>query len=434
MAEKVADTSDNADSVGGKLNKETDHRVRLCEPCFEEGAEVPAAKFCVECEDYLCETCVQYHRKVKPTKTHELINSGDTVQGSRAREGIDIFICSIHQGEMTHYCIKHDKLCCSKCVSKVHIICGDSICKVEAVAGKVEEEQEFKKMVEKIKTITVGAQENKQRATANIESGTERFEKEIEEIKKTVNEEITEIKAIELACDSVLREVGKWNNLVEIGKQTKAYGKLFIVMKLASEQLEILAETLQVLVENNKWKFNFLSLRSLHECPDERQVPILLKKISLTEIDASENEKASHKVEALSSFSSVEIHSTIDETTGSMFLIGQAPFGLREVTNDGEVKTIFLSNSIAKPGGIVLESDGTLLVSSEHTRGIKRVTVDGNVEDFITDKAPQHDKSQRRTHAHVSDANKFRTDSCPLDDSITRNVIPREREGHKRQT
>ncbi|XP_052817939.1 transcription intermediary factor 1-beta-like [Mya arenaria] len=145
---KVADTSDNADSVGGKVIGETDDRGRLCEPCFEEGAEVPAAKFCVECEDYLCEACVQYHRKSKPSKTHELIDSDDRVQGSRKKQGRDIFICSIHQGEITLYCTKHDKLCCSMCVSGVHMMCGDSICKVGDVAEREEEKKEIKTVEE----------------------------------------------------------------------------------------------------------------------------------------------------------------------------------------------------------------------------------------------------------------------------------------------
>ncbi|XP_052817941.1 E3 ubiquitin-protein ligase TRIM71-like [Mya arenaria] len=280
---KVAETSDNADSVGGKAFGVTVDRVKLCDPCFEEGTEVLAAKFCVECEENLCDICVQHHRKAKPCKNHELVDTGALGQGSKEKErNADVFKCTIHQEEITHYCDKHGKLCCPKCVRGIHTMCGDSVCKVDEAAEKIEESRIFKEFVDKLHHLLVDAQGNEKRATAKIETGMEQFQRQIESARKMADEEVGRIKTIASSMDSITEEL------------------------------------------------------------------------------------------------------TIDEKTGSMFLIGKEPFGLREVTKDGEVKTIALSKPIEEAGGIVLESDGTFLVSSEHNMSIKRVTVEGSVEDFIT--------------------------------------------------
>ncbi|XP_052817946.1 protein wech-like [Mya arenaria] len=370
-AEKVAKTSDNADSVGGKEKEETENRVKLCGPCFEEGNEVPATKFCVDCDDHLCETCVQYHRKVKLIKNHKLIDISAVVQCSKKKERkADVFNCTIHQEELTHYCEKHGKLCCLKCVRGIHTMCGDSVCKVDEAADKIEENRIFKEFVDKLHRLVVKAQENEKRATAKIETGMEQFKRQIESARKMADEEVGRIKTIASSMDSITGELSKWKNLVENAKKAKDYGKLFIAMKLATEQLEFHDESIHALERNSKWSLK-LTIQGRNP-------------YSLQEMDASGITRIKHKEDVLSSIASVDMHSAIDEETGSMFLIGKEPFGLREVTKDGEVNTIALSKPIESPGGIVLESDGTFLVSSVSGKNIKRVTVEGSVEDFIT--------------------------------------------------
>ncbi|XP_052817940.1 uncharacterized protein LOC128243958 [Mya arenaria] len=489
-AEKVAKTSDNADSVGGKVKEETENRVKLCGPCFEEGNEVPATKFCVDCDDHLCETCVQYHRKVKLIKNHELIDISAVVQCSKKKERkADVFNCTNHQEELTHYCEKHGKLCCLKCVRGIHTMCGDSVCKVDEAAEKIEENRIFKEFVDKLHHLVVEAQENEKRATDKIKTGMEQFQRQIESARKVADEEVGRIKTIASSMVSITGELSKWKNLVENAKKAKDYGKLFIAMKLATEQLEFHDESIHALERNNKW-----SLKLTYDISIEIPSPILLKKVmmnetcnirdicalgehiavvdslnggkiilmkvshsatysenttggfpwevtanssgqmyaclkrkstirkylhpltdinkfieiktdtqafcircyrdvvriqgrnsySLQEMDASGITRIKHKEGVLSSIASVDIHSAIDDKTGSMFLIGKEPFGLRVVTKEGEVNTIALSKPIEDPGGIVLESDGTFLVSSESGKSIKRVTVEGSVEDFIT--------------------------------------------------
>ncbi|XP_052817948.1 uncharacterized protein LOC128243967 [Mya arenaria] len=486
---KVAETSDNADSVGGKAFGVTVDRVKLCDPCFEEGTEFLAAKFCVECEENLCETCVQHHRKAKPCKNHELVDTGAEVQGSKEKERkADVFNCTIHQEELTHYCEKHGKLCCFKCVRGIHTMCGDSVCKVDEAAEKIEENRIFKEFVDKLHHLVVEAQDNENRATTNIKTGMEQFQKQMESARKMADKEVGRIKTIASSMDSITGELSKWKNLVENAKKAKDYGKLFIAMKIATEQLEFHDESIRALERNIKW-----TLKSMHFISMEIPSPNLLKKImlngtsnvrdicvigehiavanssissiilvnvsqsatnleikgrgypwevtanssgemyvcffnksfirkylhpltdindfieintdpkrccircyrdvvriqgrnpyALQEMDASGITRIRHKESVLSSIACVDIHSAIDEKTGSMFLIGKEPFGLREITEDGEVNTIVLTKPIQDPGGIVVESDGTFLVSSESGKSIKRVTVEGSVEDFIT--------------------------------------------------
>ncbi|XP_052817947.1 tripartite motif-containing protein 45-like [Mya arenaria] len=295
-AEKEANTSDNADSVGGKVKGETEDRVKLCGPCLEEETEVPATKFCIDCEEHLCDTCVQYHRKVKLTKTHELIDTGAGEQGFRKSDGhLDTFNCTIHQRVITHYCEKHDKLCCSKCIDGAHSICAEFIYNVKGTDTSINEKPEFKEFVEKMHKLTLVFKEIKQRTATNIEKGMENFEKDIETLREAMDKEVARIQTIESSCDSVLGDLKRWKDMVE-----------------------------------NR------------------------------------------------------THSAIDEESGSIFLIGKEPFGLKEITNNGEVEAVSLTTSIGSPGGIVLDTNGTFLVSSESEKSIKRVSLEGSVEDYIT--------------------------------------------------
>ncbi|XP_060571101.1 uncharacterized protein LOC132729348 [Ruditapes philippinarum] len=71
-----------------------------CQPCLENDRNIDSLLYCVECEDYLCEKCVEMHRMVKPTKKHKLVpkdvlnNCGDELMIRREEE------CPIHMNEI----------------------------------------------------------------------------------------------------------------------------------------------------------------------------------------------------------------------------------------------------------------------------------------------------------------------------------------------
>ena len=46
--------------------------IKMCSSCAEDGVQVVAVGFCVDCQDYLCESCVDAHKKTKLTKNHTI--------------------------------------------------------------------------------------------------------------------------------------------------------------------------------------------------------------------------------------------------------------------------------------------------------------------------------------------------------------------------
>jgi hypothetical protein len=105
-----------------------------CQPCLENDRNIDSLLYCVECEDYLCEKCVEMHRLVKPTKKHKLVhkdllnNCGDELVINRKEE------CPIHMNEVIEwFCISDDKICCNICKATEHNKC-ESIVAIASVA------------------------------------------------------------------------------------------------------------------------------------------------------------------------------------------------------------------------------------------------------------------------------------------------------------
>uniref|UniRef100_A0A8C5WMR9 Tripartite motif containing 28 n=1 Tax=Laticauda laticaudata TaxID=8630 RepID=A0A8C5WMR9_LATLA len=87
---------------------------QCCTSC-EDNA--PATSFCVECQEPLCETCVEAHQRVKYTKDHTVRSTGSSK--SQARE--KTIYCSVHKHEpLVLFCDTCDTLTCRDCQLNAH--------------------------------------------------------------------------------------------------------------------------------------------------------------------------------------------------------------------------------------------------------------------------------------------------------------------------
>ncbi|XP_013913312.1 PREDICTED: transcription intermediary factor 1-beta isoform X2 [Thamnophis sirtalis] len=87
---------------------------QCCTSC-EDNA--PATSFCVECQEPLCETCVEAHQRVKYTKDHTVRSTGSSK--SQARE--KTIYCSVHKLEpLVLFCDTCDTLTCRDCQLNAH--------------------------------------------------------------------------------------------------------------------------------------------------------------------------------------------------------------------------------------------------------------------------------------------------------------------------
>ncbi|XP_045165461.2 uncharacterized protein LOC123529268 [Mercenaria mercenaria] len=135
----------------------------VCHPCQEDSVTQQAHGYCINCKEYLCETCYKYHRRPKPFKDHVLIDENiDEYQSEKMldetpppvpeRKNVFDTKCRFHRNEdLKYHCRTHKIIVCSVCALKHHTECNvdyiPEICdserrllvqKIEYVEGKVE--------------------------------------------------------------------------------------------------------------------------------------------------------------------------------------------------------------------------------------------------------------------------------------------------------
>jgi len=96
-----------------------------CQGCSVDGSKqsnaVLAVKFCVECSERLCESCVDSHQKVTVTRKHELVDlSEDGGSMERVMKSKTIY-CHKHTDRPVElYCFECKKVICMLCFVELH--------------------------------------------------------------------------------------------------------------------------------------------------------------------------------------------------------------------------------------------------------------------------------------------------------------------------
>ena len=100
-----------------------------CDPCSRDSKTIECQGYCTECQENLCDACINHHRKLKLTLGHKIVKSGKLVPLMQ-KDATVIPKCAIHSGfEVCSFCENHDKLCCNICESVNHKNC-DSVFKI----------------------------------------------------------------------------------------------------------------------------------------------------------------------------------------------------------------------------------------------------------------------------------------------------------------
>ncbi|XP_054724824.1 E3 ubiquitin-protein ligase TRIM33-like [Uloborus diversus] len=147
-----------------------------CTSC-EEGAEGSA--FCQNCQEWLCDTCVNAHHRVRVTKDH-VVRPKDEMEGETAAlRNQKYLICPIHSPEQLKlYCETCDKLTCRDCQLSDH-----KEHKYQFLAKACEEEKgNITELLTQIK--------EKQGHIENASNNLNRRHEEIEDREKVVTQEI----------------------------------------------------------------------------------------------------------------------------------------------------------------------------------------------------------------------------------------------------
>ena len=149
--------------------------------------EIDAINYCIECNLYLCNKCLNYHS--------ELIENHHTTNLDKNIHDIFTGFCSEpnHKIELTFFCKTHNKLCCSECITKIknkkigqHTDCD--ICLIEDI-----EKDKKEKLEENIKCLE-DLSINLQQSINDMKILLEKIEKEKEDIKINIQKIFTKIR------------------------------------------------------------------------------------------------------------------------------------------------------------------------------------------------------------------------------------------------
>jgi len=96
-----------------------------CQGCSVDGSKRSNAKvaimFCGECFDRLCESCVESHRRIKVTRTHELVDLSEDGGLIETLMKSKTIYCDKHTEEaLKLYCFECKEVICMMCFVKLH--------------------------------------------------------------------------------------------------------------------------------------------------------------------------------------------------------------------------------------------------------------------------------------------------------------------------
>ncbi|XP_060573557.1 E3 ubiquitin-protein ligase rnf213-alpha-like, partial [Ruditapes philippinarum] len=135
-----------ASIVGNDSVHDSDEcREMHCEQCFDFGETADAEGFCNECLEYMCTSCVKYHKRQNPQ--HNLLDRAAMPQEFCFEQ------CPIHQKHIRFYCPKCELFACSDCRKTNHTTC-DNFNHVSTMATRIEESNELKAVLKDIDLIS----------------------------------------------------------------------------------------------------------------------------------------------------------------------------------------------------------------------------------------------------------------------------------------
>ena len=108
-----------------KYQPETE-TILNCNPCIIDGKETGAFGYCLNCNEYLCKTCFEEHRKFKSTRRHAVLTGAELpIDTSGFVKASQLIHCSIHSTEKLEYkCGTHHAFLCSICAMSSHRECN----------------------------------------------------------------------------------------------------------------------------------------------------------------------------------------------------------------------------------------------------------------------------------------------------------------------
>ncbi|XP_045196544.2 uncharacterized protein LOC123551572 [Mercenaria mercenaria] len=231
-----------------------------CSSCVNLKRNREAVKYCVECQGYCCQECVETHTAFVALKSHTLLDkvSFKSARSATGLPDVPTEICSEHEIKVLDmYCENHDVVGCTTCMALDHRSCTDvhsiphsieTIFQISDAHKTFQIMQDKINALRKIKAETERNIEDLSQSKEKALNAIKDFRKEMRDIldnleKESINEVEVEFRNLE----SILKEQEKKmeSAIEDLGNAADNLQKLdgnkaqqFVLMKIAQKKIE----------------------------------------------------------------------------------------------------------------------------------------------------------------------------------------------------
>lgn len=229
----------------------------LCAACAVDGEYRPAVKFCLDCNQPICQSCVDSHRRIKHIQGHKLVDNKNEDAVKTAKILSSCLVCPNHPDKNIEFiCADHDVFCCSTCATVNHRGCRQ-VKEVAAVAQMSSDITTTMKHVADAKTHIEGIVKLHQNSNQEFQlQARQSIPKQIQEMKASILKTFDELELIllketrrlgVLKVIEVSSEIARWQshlttitdgaNLLSVAQQNGSDVHKYIAAKNTEKKL-----------------------------------------------------------------------------------------------------------------------------------------------------------------------------------------------------
>ncbi|VDI53156.1 Hypothetical predicted protein [Mytilus galloprovincialis] len=177
----------------------------ICNPCSRRNCVSKLTHWCSDCEDGLCEKCLNDHKVMKMTQSHRIVDISEIPAANLKL--LSIPQCERHPDCREDFlCLDHDVICCHACIKSDHNDCKNvsnvnglskGASKSELFIANMQTSQEVRDSMNKITEERQSVKENvtkqQQRIKMEIANTKSKFMEHINNLEKVLIHELTNI-------------------------------------------------------------------------------------------------------------------------------------------------------------------------------------------------------------------------------------------------
>ncbi|XP_052781324.1 uncharacterized protein LOC128217909 [Mya arenaria] len=228
-----------------------------CEPCSSDGQRRNVEGFCMECNEYLCQFCLDTHRKLRMSKTHHVKRGKDIPETKHNQQTPNPAETNCHfhtDKKITYFCKSHQQLCCDQCVILGHKVCTD-VKSISDYSQELIESKEFMTAFEKLKSLQSVYTTKIKEVRKNLENvdlyyhnSMETFKAEVDKIKMA---DIDKLKAIVASYECILRQLVAWFDNIDTYTNNKQSKELAVLVLGTTKYVNAIEDNVQKLCKDD---------------------------------------------------------------------------------------------------------------------------------------------------------------------------------------